>query len=859
MRNWSTFWESHLAREGLIERTLDDGPKPFVDDDVEPKYAPDHPAETKHLKVDIRVDLEKKHLEGTATLTMTGRDADVSWLSLNCVSPVVRSVTVGGKEQRFHRTDETLLIQLNPPLKPGATIDVAIDYEVENPPAGIYFVHPDQDYPDKATQMWSQNQDEDARFWIPTPDSPNHRISTEFVVTTDRKYTVISNGKLMSEKENGDQKTTHWLQEKPHATYLMTLVIGEFARTEQSYNGKTVDWFVDSRRKEEGDRAFGRTVDMIRIFSEKIGVDYPWDKYTQVAVQDFIFGGMENTSATTQTDMVLLDERAALDFTADTLVSHELAHQWFGDLLTCKSWSHGWLNEGFATYFESMWKEFDLGRDEFDYYMLGVAENYFMEDASSYRRPIVTNKYEEPIDLFDRHLYEKGGMVLHTLRHKLGDDRWWRFVKQYVTDNEYGVVETVDLQRSLERLTGTNLESFLDQWVFRGGYPSLEASYSYDHEAKQIQIRVKQSQTISKDEPAFQLQIPVFLQTNGQTIEKNLAMTRSEQTFTLPADAAPDRVEVDPGFTFLRKLELQFPVAMLEKVMTESSHVMGRIEAARSLMDKAEPRVGRMLISAYDREAFWGVRAQIAKLLGKLGNSEARDALIARLKSESHPKARRAVAAALGTFTADDAAFQALKTAAEKDASYFVEAQAATSLGNLHHKESQKTLTDLLPGKSTWNNTVERGIIDGLASVGDDQTEDALKTVLPLLKRGQSTLVRSNAIRAVGKLGKDKSQALDALIGCLNDPDFRVKVNAIGALRTLGDRKAISELDKMASHAADGRIKRMARQAAQSLRKGDGLPDDVRNQVDDLERTTRRLRERLDKLESQSADPIQVV
>src|SRR5262249_46134674 len=235
-----------------------------------------------------------------------------------------------------------------------------------------------------------------------------------------------------------------------------------------------------------------RTPEMIRRFGELIGVKYPWNKYAQVVVSDFIFGGMENTTATTMYEHILLDERAAIDVTSDDLIAHELAHQWFGDLVTCRDWSHGWLNEGFATFMEHIDRESHLGRDEYDHGLRGDAEAYSAEARGRYRRPIVCQDYEAPIDIFDRHLYEKGACVLHMLRRELGDALFFGGVRAYLTRHQKGVVETRDLMRALEEVSGRSLERFFEQWVYRPGHPELEIKV--EHEGEVATVSVKQTQ-----------------------------------------------------------------------------------------------------------------------------------------------------------------------------------------------------------------------------------------------------------------------------------------------------------------------------------------------------------------------------
>src|SRR5262249_39912557 len=256
--------------------------------------------------------------------------------------------------------------------------------------------------------------------------------------------TVLSNGRLVSEKSDDQRRTFHYRHDVAHSSYLITLVAGEYTVLKDSFDDIEVLYYVTPGREEDAPRSFANTPEMMRLFSNLTGQKYPYPRYSQITVAEFIFGGMENTSATTLTDQTLHDARAHLDFSSEPLISHELAHQWFGDLLTCRDWSQGWLNEGFATYFELVWKEHSAGRDEADYDRLADLEAYLEEDSHRYRRPIVTNVYHEPIDVFDRPLYEKAGCVLHLLRNELGEARFWKAIRHYVKKHAGGSVETRD-------------------------------------------------------------------------------------------------------------------------------------------------------------------------------------------------------------------------------------------------------------------------------------------------------------------------------------------------------------------------------------------------------------------------------
>ena len=317
------------------------------------------------------------------------------------------------------------------------------------------------------------------------------------ICTAPRDLFVLSNGDLRERIDIGtDRARWHYALDFPHAGYLITLVCGTFSETTDRAPGTGVKvyYYVPPGREADARRSFGATPGMIDFFSERIGLPYPHQRYSQVVVNDFIFGGMENTTATTLTVEALLDERAALDHDVEGLVAHELAHQWWGNLLTCREWPEAWLNEGFATYFEYVWREHAHGRDEADAELLNDTQAYLGE-AGKYQRPIVCRQYNEPIELFDSHLYDKGGRVLHMLRNTLGDDVFWRALNLYAQRHAHRSVETRDLARAVEEASGRNLDPFFDQWIGNPGHPELEGSWRWDDDLQVGRLRIEQKQS----------------------------------------------------------------------------------------------------------------------------------------------------------------------------------------------------------------------------------------------------------------------------------------------------------------------------------------------------------------------------
>src|SRR5262245_49321419 len=363
--------------------------KDFAFPGTRPRWAPDRVVDIQHIALVLEVDPTKRMIAGTATLRGSAIATDLRTVELDAVELEIERVTANGARAGFRHDGKRLRVELPHALRAGAELAIAIDYRGA-PRRGLYFVGPDDGYPAKPVQVWTQGQDEDSRYWFPCFDAPNEKATSELKVTIPAHMFALSNGSLVSDTTTNDQRTLHWRLDVPHSNYLITLAVGDFAAIETKWRDVPVVYYVERGKEAAAERTLQRTPQMLELFSQRFGVAYPYPRYAQVFVTDFIFGGMENTSATTLTDSILLDHRAALDYDVDALVSHELAHQWFGDLVTCRDWGEGWLNEGFATYAEYIWREHHEGRDAADLELDEWGELYFGEDAGRYRRTIAT-------------------------------------------------------------------------------------------------------------------------------------------------------------------------------------------------------------------------------------------------------------------------------------------------------------------------------------------------------------------------------------------------------------------------------------------------------------------------------------
>ena len=819
------------------------------------RYAPDRVVDIQHIALALDVDPARREVAGTATLTGIVIAPGTRAVELDAVELSIEKVTANGKPARHRHDGKRLHVELADALAAGAELTIAVEYR-GTPRRGLYFIGPDEGYPEKPVHVWTQGQDEDSRYWFPCIDTPNEKATSEVSVRVPANLFALSNGNLISDRVDGGKRIIHWKLDVPHSCYLITLAVGDFAAIETRWRDTPVVYYVQRGREAEAERTLARTPQMLELFSKLFGVTYPYPRYSQVFVGDFIFGGMENTSATTLTDTVLIDERAALDYDIDALVAHELAHQWFGDLVTCRDWGEGWLNEGFATYSEYLWRESYEGRDAADLELEDWADMYFGEDAGRYRRTIATKHYDEPIDIFDHHLYEKGGRVLHMLRHYLGDEAFFKSLAYYLGKHRHGVVESRDLARAVEESSGKNLDWFFSQWVIDGaGHPELDVSISYNTDTRLATVAVEQKQKVEGRTPLFRIPTKVRFRVRNSDVDIAIEIVDQRHVFHLRLDDEPTQVIFDPGRVVLAALKVDKAEPIWIAELSGATLGIDRGVAAHALAKRGGPAAERALASALDRDPSWAVRGTAAAALATLRSTSARDRLLAALAGERHPRARRAIVRALGDFVHEPAVAEALGSIVEQgDASYFVEAEACLSLGRVRAPRAGELLR-LAAGRESFTDVVRQHAFRGLAEARDDS---ALGFLVEGTRWGRITQGRRAATTALAMLvrGRRDREARDIrerIELLLSDRDFRVQAAALEALNVVGDGAAIPALRRMIDRELDGRLRRRGKEVIRDLEEGTSQGEDLRrlrDEVGELRALANGLRDRLELIEA---------
>lgn len=818
------------------------------------RTAGDRPIDIEHIKLELEVTLKEKTVEGKAVIDFLPL-RPISSVRLDAVHHEIAAVH-GGKDNkplRFDNTGKEVVIDWESPLAVGEKQQVTIEYKVRDPKAGLYFFGPTEKDPNVPAMAWSQGEPISNRHWFPSLDHPNERQTTEMIVTVTEGLEVLSNGRLLSYEKVEDGKVRfHWRQTEPHVAYLVTLVVGRFAIGRDEWRGMPVTYYAPPDRAGDIPRTFGRTREMLDFFTEKFGIDYPWEKYAQVVVEQFIAGGMENTSATTLYSRVMHDERAILDDSPDWLIAHELAHQWWGDLLTCKDWAHLWLNEGFATYSEALWAEKKLGNDEFLYIL--DRTNSAARSGAATTRPVVDRRYANPQSMFDTRAYPKGSWVLHMLRRLLGDEMFFASLAEYGKTYRQQTVETGDFRRALERKTGRSLERFFYDWTERPGHPVLSVATTYDAEAKAVRVVIKQSQ---KEDP-FHLPIRIEMRIPEQEkpVVVTKEMTERELTFYVPVPKGPDLIRFDPEFSLLAEVKEEKSRDLWVKQIEEAPSIIERIRAAEHFGESKQAADRELLAKVLQGDSFYGVRIAAAKALGKSGEDASRDALIVGLGAEN-PKVRRASADALGLFALDEKAAAALSEKIQKgDESYFVEAAVIDAYAKSAKAPAIATFETALT-KESHDNVIRQAALRGIAKCENPKGLDLL---LEWSQPGHPANCRQTAIGALANAvnrreipAEQKGKIIAAITSYLDETP-RIRLAAIGALRDLG-RAAVPAREVLASLAEqdpEDEVRDLAKGALEKIQADTPVPIELtrlRTELDRLKEENDKLEDRLLKVE----------
>ncbi len=820
------------------------------DSAVRRQYAADREVEVLHLALDVTPDFKQRTIEGKATLRFRPLARPVRELKLDAVGLDVHSVTATEKLRAWQVTAENVVLTFEAPVAVGREVSVTVVYRAE-PVQGLYFRTPEQGYKPGDTHLFSQGEEIEARHWYPCLDSPNVKFTSEVTCRVPAGMTVISNGRMTSRE--ADPATglvaVHWSQEKPHANYLVTLAAGYFTKLEAKHRDLPLAFYTPPSEAKEAAASFRDTVDMVEFFEQEIGVPYPWAKYDQVCVNDFVAGGMENTSATTLTDRTLFTEATENLRESDGLMSHELAHQWFGDLVTCKDWSHIWLNEGFATYYESLYDAHKNGREAmlYELYQRARMITGIPEDTQA----IVRRTYDKPGDMFGYLSYPKASWVLHMLRSDLGPDLYRQCVRTYLQRHQFGNVVTEDLRAVIEELSGRSFDQFFDQWLYHGHHPEIEATYSWDETARLAKVSLRQAQKLSDNVLLFNFPLAIRFKGRFGAVDRTIQVSQKEEDFYFPLDSAPESVRLDPDYTLLAKLTFSVPNPMLRAQLADKDDMIGRLLAIEQLSSRRDRESVALLRNALNNDPFYGVRLEAAKALRAIHSEESLTALLDSTKQKD-ARVRLEVVNCLGGFYAPSACAAASRVL-DSEKNPDIVAAAIRNLACYGSSETHQLLLRFLSSDSYRNEVANAAI----AAMRSEDDPSFLSPLLETLSKREADLTSSGfgqGLETVAYLARNeekKDLEREFLLRHVNDKKRSVQLAAINALGTLGDARAIPVLQTFATAAKGAPQQTAAERAIAALRAGRKPVDDFKNlrqEVLDLQKANRDLRKDLDDL-----------
>ncbi|HKN57777.1 MAG TPA: M1 family metallopeptidase, partial [Gemmatimonadaceae bacterium] len=602
-------------------------PTPLIVWGPPPEGAP-HPERVRtydlqHQATTVRFDWPRHAVVGSTTLTIGGLPdaAPLSSVVIDAGDMTFKRVASGETALKYDYDGHVLTVHLAAPLRARQKNSITIDYDGADRTKGAYF---------RAAKhiVWTQGETEDTRYWVPTYDFPNDKTTWEFYIWTAKGERALSNGRLAGSRAVGDSIEWHWVLDKPASTYLMTAVIGNYSvLQDKPWRNVPVGYWTYPDSINAAWRGFAKTPQAIDVFSRKTGVAYPWSKYDQIVIPEFQYGGMENVTATSQNDEAILHPAwAEPQANSVGLMAHELGHQWYGDLLTTQDWADVWLNEGFATFMEQIFREEDLGVDEGAFDRLGAQEQTIEADRRT-RRPIVWNRWvNDPIEVFfSGHIYPKGATILQMLRHQLGDALFWKAMNHYTTAHAYGNVVTDDLRKAFEETTGKDYKLFFDQWVYGAGFPVFQVSYLFDRAASRLVISAREVQPRDSMTGFFDVDADVEARTDSGVVRFVVPVRNGTGEAGANLKAPPRSIRWDKGNWILDLTDFPRSTAMMQYQLVNDDDVLGRIEAADVLARRPSDQLALdALIRATRNDRFWGVRERAVAAIGAWGSDSTR-------------------------------------------------------------------------------------------------------------------------------------------------------------------------------------------------------------------------------------------
>jgi aminopeptidase N len=678
-----------------------------------------------HTKLELSFDWLTEKVIGKATLELKPYFSSIQNLTLDAKDLLIQAIEIPGRVFEYEYDGQSINIEFQQVIPAKATYSVIIDYTAQPASSGgsaaitsdqgLFFINPRGEEGDKPQQIWTQGETEWNSRWFPTIDQPNERCTQELILTVDAKFKTLSNGLLQQQTNNPDgTRTDYWKLDQPHAPYLFMLAVGDFAIVNDQWKDLPLSYYVEPKYEAAAKTIFQHTPEMIDFFSSKLNYPFPWPKYAQIVVRDYVSGAMENTTASVFGESVQKFPRELIDDHNDGIVAHELFHQWFGDLVTCESWANLTMNEGFANYSEYLWYEHQYGTDEAAYHMLGERSTYFYS-ASNEAHPLINYGFKTSEDMFDAHSYNKGGAVLHMLRNYVGDAAFWAALNKYLQDNEFQSVEAHNLRLAFEAVTGEDLNWFFDQWYFSAGHPQLEIRYNYDATNQEIIVEVEQTQNPDRMPAIFQLPTEIAIYQNGQVKREAVWVNKRIQQFVFPSDQAPDLVQFDPDYVLLAEQEDNKTADQLRIQLEQAPHFMDRYLALLDFMEEERQWLPAAMKALED--PYWFIRKMTLDNLPIEVNESIKAKAIQLVSEDPHSKVRASALEVLHQSN-DPELLDLLKKVISQDSAYNVIGRAVQLLYRLDKELAREYVQQL---ENEESESIRISVAQIYAESGDPQ------------------------------------------------------------------------------------------------------------------------------------------
>lgn len=687
-----------------------------------------------HTKLNASFDYSKSRLNGNVWITLKPHFYATDSLQLDAKGMDIKQVAVvkAGKNipLKYQYDGWVLRINLDKSYTRNESYTIYIDYtakpdelEVKGSAAitdakGLYFINPTGEDKTKPTQIWTQGETEATSVWVPTIDKTNQKTTQEFNLTVPSKYVTLSNGKLVKQTKNANgTRTDSWKMDLPHAPYLFFMGVGEYAIIKDAYKGKEVSYYVEKAYEKVARKIFGNTPEMMQYFSNKLGVDYPWIKYSQIIGRDYVSGAMENTTATLHQESAQQDARELTDANGwEGTIAHELFHQWFGDYVTAESWSNLTVNESFADYSEYLWAEYKSGKDEAAFINWSAMNGYLNSKADASKH-LVRFYYDSQEDMFDVVSYSKGGRILNMLRNYVGDDAFFKSLNKYLTDNKFGTGSAHKLRLAFEATTGKDLNWFFNQWYFNNGHPNLVISNNYDATTQKLMVVIKQTQNTG----LFQLPVTIDIY-HGANKKRQLVWAKNTaDTFYFTASTKPDLVNVDADKILLAEKKETKTLEEYAHQFKYGGHYLDRREAIDMASKKINDAAAYSIVAAGLKDPYFRIRM---KALGSFGTAKLDNATIALIEKMAKDDASKLVRAdaisILGT--QKNAAYASQFEQFVNDSSYSVAGAALLALNDVDSKKAYALANQLI--KSPSKGRLSAAISSVIIANGDESAYD---------------------------------------------------------------------------------------------------------------------------------------